>query len=349
MEAAIAADSAAMSKRMSFDRPGQAGGGGPVPAAGPAGADAANNGGVSSGPAVTDEGAVDAAGQAINQLFAPPDFNEAATYYDSMEKAKTEGKWILVNIQQAEVFASHQLNRDVWRDETIKDIIMGSFVFWQRDDKSTEGEQFCQYHQCGHQLPHICVIDPRTGRKVKNWDGRKWVESHVAAEYLFGFLDEHSMDRAPVTSPNMSPSGSPRVTAAGDPAAIAADVELTGLDDAMGVAAAGGSEGDVQAAAAEPAEPPEAMPEEPPDSVEHLKVSFRLPSGSRLVRRFLPDDTLGRMFAVVSAASEQPMSALELSTTFPTRSLRDIEGGMGVLLKDAGVAGAMVNVTSKLS
>merc|ERR1712100_280044 len=100
---------------------------------------------------------------------------------------------------------------------------------------------------------------------------------------------------------------------------------------------------------AKPTESPEAMPEEPPDSVEHLKVSFRLPSGARIVRRFLPDDTILRMFAVASAASEQPMSAIELATTFPKRSLRDIEGGMDALLKDAGVGGAMVNVTSKLA
>lgn len=42
---------------------------------------------------------------------------------------------------------------EVWSDDTVKDIIEGSFLFWQRDDKSTEGDQFCHYHQCGRLRP----------------------------------------------------------------------------------------------------------------------------------------------------------------------------------------------------
>ncbi|CAE7866059.1 Ubxn7 [Symbiodinium sp. KB8] len=148
MQEQMAADSAAMFRRMSFDRGGD-----------PAGA--------GSGTGEEQEDEQMGEGKAINKLFAPPEYNEGSSYYETIEKAKGEGKWVLVNIQQAEVFASHTLNRDVWSDDTIKDIITGSFLFWQRDDKSAEGDQFCHYHQCGHQLPHICVIDPRTGRRVK--------------------------------------------------------------------------------------------------------------------------------------------------------------------------------------
>ncbi|CAK0850028.1 unnamed protein product, partial [Prorocentrum cordatum] len=178
VQAAIQADKAAMHKRMSFDRD----------------EDVAGAGAGDSAAAASDAPARLPSSEAINQLFAPPSYNETGTFYDTISKAVVEKKWVLVNIQQAEVFASHTLNRDVWRDETIQDTVEGSFLFWQRDDKSTEGQQFCQYYQCGHQLPHICVVDPRTKRRVKCWDGRKWVESHAAAEYLFGFLDQFSMD-----------------------------------------------------------------------------------------------------------------------------------------------------------
>jgi len=259
-----------------------------------------------------------------------------------MEKAKAEGKYILVNIQQSEVFASHALNRDVWSDDTIKDVIQGSFIFWQRDDKSTEGEQFCQYYQCGHRLPHICVVDPRTGRCVKGWDGRKWVESHAAAEFLFGFLDEFSMNRSP---PALSPEGSPELAPQAAPRAgsQATDMELTGLDEGMAV------EEPAPVVEPEPQEPVAALPEEPAEGLEHLKVSFRMPSGQRHTRRFLPDDQVGRMFATASALAERPPGLIDLSTQYPKRSLRDVEGGMQARMKDAQVAGSMILVTVRPS
>lgn len=313
MQEAIAADSAAMSRRMTFDRP----------------ADVAGAGGGEAG----EEGGSGGSGQAINQLFAPPSYNEQQTFYQVIEKAKDEGKWVLVNIQQAEVFASHTLNRDVWSDDTIKDIIQGSFLFWQRDDKSTEGEQFCQYYKCGHQLPHICIIDPRTRRLVKDWDGRKWTESHAAAEFLSIFLDNFSMSRSP---PALSPAGSPTMRPQVSPEPCGGGSSevllMTGLDDdSMGVAA--------------PEEPVAAMPPEPDEGLAHLKVSFRLPAGQKINRRFLPTDPLERMFAVASALTAQPPSRVDLSTQFPKRSLRDVDGGLQLLVKDAQVAGNLILVT----
>ena len=32
---------------------------------------------------------------------------------------------------QIQSFASHQLNRDTWRDDTLQTIVKGSFIFWQ--------------------------------------------------------------------------------------------------------------------------------------------------------------------------------------------------------------------------
>jgi len=323
MEAAMAADSAAMSRRMTFDRGGDDAGAG-------AGGDDSDG----------DEQMGHTDGQAINQLFAPPSYNEAGSWLQTLEKAKAEGKWLLVNIQQAEVFASHTLNRDVWSDDTIKDIIEGSFLFWQRDDKSREGDHFCQYYSCGHQLPHICVVDARTGRRIKNWDGRKWVESHAAAEYLFGFLDQFSMSRSP---PAQSPAGSPMMEPRTEPTG-SGEMKLMGLDEPMEEAAASSSQAE-PAEDSTPKEPVPALPEEPADSVEHLKVSLRLPSGQRITRRFVPTDSVEQMFVVAAALSEQPTRLVDLSTQFPKRSLRDIEGGLSTPMKDAQVAGSMILVT----
>jgi len=312
MQEAIAADQAAMDQRMSFDRPEDlAGASGEGPGAAPA-----------AGPA----------GQAINQLFAAPSFNSALPWYEVVQKAKDNGKMVLVNIQQAEVFASHTLNRDVWSDETIRDIIDGSFFFWQRDDKSTEGQQFCSYYNCGHQLPHICIVDPRTGRRVKGWEGRKWSEPHAAAEYLFAFLEQQSMSKSPMMSPESSPAAPP----VQQPQEVPSLRPGGGLEEpAMEVDAA-----------REPSDPIAAMPEEPAEGSQGvLKVSFRLPDGKRIMRRFDAGDTLAEMFAVVSATVEQPVSKIDLATQFPNRALRDVEGGFGAKLQDLQVSGSMVLAT----
>lgn len=318
MQEAIQADSSAMMRRMAFDRA---------------------EGGEEGKDMVDDEG-----GQAINDLFAPPEYNESMPYYSAIEKAKSEGKWILVNIQQAEVFASHTLNRDVWSNDTIRDIVTGSFLFWQRDDKSVEGDQFCQYHQCGHRLPHICVIDPRTGRRLKSWDGRKWVESHAAAEYLAGFLDEFSMSRSP---PANSPEASPSMGPQAEPSIGVDNMRLVGLDQADRAPTPEPME--VAETKAEEKEAPAEMPEEPADSADNLKVSFRLPSGQRTTRRFLPGDTVDRMFDVASALANEPKSCIDLATQYPKRSLRELPGGLETLMGNAQVANNMILITVRSS
>ncbi len=37
----------------------------------------------------------------------------------------------LVNVQSTNQFASHQLNRDTWRNEMVKSLVEANFVFFQ--------------------------------------------------------------------------------------------------------------------------------------------------------------------------------------------------------------------------
>jgi hypothetical protein len=41
------------------------------------------------------------------------------TFAEAKACAAAEGKWLLVNIQRETEFASHQLNRDTWHNETV--------------------------------------------------------------------------------------------------------------------------------------------------------------------------------------------------------------------------------------
>lgn len=328
MEDAIEADAMAMNSRMEFDRVHK-----------------------------NAHSSVEAGGKDVmlNKLFAPPEYNEEYPYGAVLEQAAEEGKWVLVNIQQAEQFESHRLNRDVWNHEAITDLVLANFLFWQRDDQSTEGAQFCKYYHDIPVLPHICVIDPRTKRSMKAWDTRKWADARTAGEFLMGFLDKFTMPRAASaapaaasTAPASGPGQVPRVAAA-DTEAAALPTPVTTAAPAATVAGDAVATGMPVPAGGRPApevpkEAPAEMPEEPPGDVEHLKVSFRIPSGQRVARRFLPTDPLEQMFKVASALTKEPVSLVDLSTQFPKRALRDIEGGLQAVLKDAQVAGNMILV-----
>ena len=49
-------------------------------------------------------------------------------------KAREESKHLLVSIQKRDDFLSMELNRDVWNNETLEEMIQANFVFWLRDD-----------------------------------------------------------------------------------------------------------------------------------------------------------------------------------------------------------------------
>jgi hypothetical protein len=56
---------------------------------------------------------------------------------------------------------SLNLNRDVWSDETVCDLVGASLLFWHQNFDSDEAKQFCDRYSVV-KLPYICIIDPRT-------------------------------------------------------------------------------------------------------------------------------------------------------------------------------------------
>jgi thioredoxin-related protein len=42
-----------------------------------------------------------------------------------------EGKWLIVNIQDSKEFKCQQLNRDVWSNEAVRNIMAENFLLWQ--------------------------------------------------------------------------------------------------------------------------------------------------------------------------------------------------------------------------
>lgn len=82
-------------------------------------------------------------------------------------EAAADGRWLLVNIQSHEEFPSHMLNRDTWVHETIESILRTTYLFWQRGHTSGDGRDYMNMYRLSEDdLPHIGIIDPRTGAKL---------------------------------------------------------------------------------------------------------------------------------------------------------------------------------------
>lgn len=70
--------------------------------------------------------------KALGDMFAPPShLMTKAGFQGARAVAKDARRWLLVNIQKDSEFSSHALNRDVWRDDLVENLIREGFIFYQ--------------------------------------------------------------------------------------------------------------------------------------------------------------------------------------------------------------------------
>jgi UBX domain-containing protein 7 len=69
----------------------------------------------------------------LQDMFSPPThlMHTAGGFQGARSMAKDTRRWLLVNIQRDAEFSSHALNRDVWRDDLVENLIREGFMFWQ--------------------------------------------------------------------------------------------------------------------------------------------------------------------------------------------------------------------------
>lgn len=46
-------------------------------------------------------------------------------------RAEREGKWLLANLQRGDDFASHVLNRNIWTNDHVKEVVRANFSVFQ--------------------------------------------------------------------------------------------------------------------------------------------------------------------------------------------------------------------------
>ncbi|KAG3111121.1 hypothetical protein PI124_g11056 [Phytophthora idaei] len=253
----------------------------------------------------------------LSTLFQPPTaIMFQGSYADARTHAKNEGKWLLVNIQDEIVFASHMLNRDTWSDDVVQNLVASGFVFWQNYWASEHGKKFCSLYQIDRDsLPIVVIIDPRTGEIRQRWTG--FHEPQDMTEKLSDFCCMHTPDAPPTeqkkeAEPNIMDASEDDQLAA----AIAASMQNGEGETMQTEADMEQEEKNEEEKAQEPVV--ELAPEPEAGAPSVTRVQIRVPDGSRLTRRFLKTDPLAMVWTFVKAqVPEARARAFELRTAFP--------------------------------
>ncbi|XP_026194314.1 UBX domain-containing protein 7 [Cyclospora cayetanensis] len=204
---------------------------------------------------------------AFRGLFElPGGFSCQEPFSRARELAHLQKKWLLVNIQQVDAFESLRLNRDVWKAEVVQDLINDFFIFWQRTNRCEEGQVFCDLYRVTA-LPHVCVVDPLTGRRLKSWNIRLLSDPIAVQSEFFEFIEQQQMaDRSrngepEPKAPPAVPSNPTDKAPVADASPAAASFESTGA----AAAAAKGAERCASARAGEQAKKTSLVEVQPSD------------------------------------------------------------------------------------
>ncbi|KAJ2821452.1 UBX domain protein Ubx2 [Coemansia sp. 'formosensis'] len=99
----------------------------------------------------------------LAELFKPPfDIMHSGNIDSARQEAMEDGKWVMINLQEVSDFKCQALNRDIWRQKVIKDIVRQDFVFFQVAIDTAEGVKLATMYGAG-EFPFVAVIHPKTG------------------------------------------------------------------------------------------------------------------------------------------------------------------------------------------
>ncbi|XP_017883811.1 UBX domain-containing protein 7 [Ceratina calcarata] len=119
----------------------------------------------------------------LEDLFRPPcNILFLGSFIEAREHAKKLNRWLLVNIQNPQEFSCQILNRDVWSNQQIQEIVKDHFVLWQVLSNTSDGSSFIHLYEV-YEYPHLAVIDPRTGECMQTYN-------HITVDSLMSVLND---------------------------------------------------------------------------------------------------------------------------------------------------------------
>ncbi|KAF2665920.1 hypothetical protein BT63DRAFT_44128 [Microthyrium microscopicum] len=300
--------------------------------------------------------------QTLAEMFRPPfELMSRLAFEDARDEGKEKQKWILVNVQDPSVFDCQVLNRDLWKDKDVAEMIKENFIFLQYANDDPRGAGYIQYYLANNRndqnaFPHIAIVDPRTGEQVKVWSGPPAPKKPDFLMQLYEFLDRYSLDvdsRNPIAKRKperkdvdigrmtedqmleMAMQNSLAANASG-PAHEDPDELTKSITIDKGKASANGTE--LQSPfAAIPSDQPHTEPSDPSTTT---RIQFRY-SGGRTVRRFSVDDPVRRIYEWLKAEPLDGKAGLEFDLMLMGKNLIN---SLDETIGDAGLKNASVMV-----
>ncbi|KAI8801017.1 hypothetical protein BJ742DRAFT_838934 [Cladochytrium replicatum] len=287
----------------------------------------------------------------LDRLFRFPD---AIMFQDSLDNAKKkalkENKWVLVSLYDQSEFACMAMNRDLWNDDSVQELVRAHFVFVYFNTEDQEGLQHLNFYPITN-YPYVGIIDPLTGERVKTWN-----VPLKPAEFSLEVM-EFLESKTRAGSQSKSKKGGRQSR---DLAALSEEEQLRiALEESMQTSSTGTAteeEDDVMIVDDDNGstergrtvltneqvfERIEANSRvEPPAGPNVTRVQFRYPDGMKKVRRFNKSDPVQRLFEFVKGENKDaPSTVFELN--FNRESLI---GKVGMSVEEAGLANASVAV-----
>ncbi|KAL4865983.1 hypothetical protein BDV12DRAFT_173667 [Aspergillus spectabilis] len=298
----------------------------------------------------------------LAELFRPPFEIMSRLPWDlAREEGREHEKWLLVNIQDPSIFDCQILNRDLWKNSSVKETIQEHFLFLQYTKDDTRAAPYIQYYFQGSDAsdnyPHIAIVDPRTGEQMKIWSGPPVVHASDFLMQIHEFLDRYSLKhnvRNPVAKrkPESKEKSIDAMTEeemmelamknslgtdAAQPRRVEDPDDLTrSFGDVKGKGRAVDEEdvvmdktdkgGAVEAGASTFSTIPSDRPhtEPPANPATSTRIQFRHPTG-RVIRRFSLDDPVRRIYEWLKADPPLPDKAgVEFELNSMGRNLIDV-------------------------
>ncbi|VDD75051.1 unnamed protein product [Mesocestoides corti] len=144
----------------------------------------------------------------LGRLFAPPShILFRGSLREAIQAARNQKRWLLVSIHDEACFDCHVLNRDVWKDHRVADLIKNHMVFVQLDVNAPDGVMYRSHFSYVNSAVHIAIINPVTGVQEMFWTHLKTPDIVFTVLSDFILLTESPKD-PDATSPKPSTSTS---------------------------------------------------------------------------------------------------------------------------------------------
>jgi len=259
----------------------------------------------------------------LADLYKAPEYKFSGTLQEACRRAEQENKAVIVNIQSVQVFESHLLNRDVWKDTAIKQMIDHNFIFCQWDAVDSEGSKYIQFYNC-YNLPHLAILNPSIRKEVVTFSDKK--TRMQVQEVLLGYLERDTSSKKrslpkPISEARNAPKGlTSSKQARSNEDILQAGIQASLADYKEEIPHLKNNVPSVNSSVEKkPIEEVPSIPPEPEISDQTTNLRVQFPDGSKRLRRFCLDSKAQMIYEW--CARESNSKDFKLSIRFPRKVL----------------------------